>query len=226
MKPAVGGGQPSADADRTAPETPVSTGFGTPRSLEKTSEGWHEDCDGNQIYNSPNETGAKLDAKQGKVYGFLGTCGLVSAENLLRLAGLDVTEDDVVRLAAKRHLCTSHRDPLSNGGTTAVERNEVLKRFGLETVDIPATPYEVARYVEQGRGVILSVNADKLYYGVSFNGALHAITVTSVKRSPNGELLGFYICDSNGEPSKYYPWYDIRDAMSGRNINVTTSIIR
>ena len=202
--------------------------------MSKTEQSWQTDADGNQIFDSPVETGARMDSKQGKVKGFSGTCGLVSCENILKMAGINVSEADVVSYASRTRsqingafLC-SRGMPFAedNGATSVSDRNEILSHFGVDAVALPCDIDSIARYVEEGRGVIISVHAEQLYYGSTDGGDLHAICVTSVKRDPAGHLVGFYVCDSNGYPSEFYYAAEIDRALSGRDMNVTSSIIR
>lgn len=148
------------------------------------------------------------------------------------MAGIDVTEQDVVSFASSntsektgRPLCTIGYGPEDNGGTTEEGRREILAHFGIDSVCVPADIDGIARNVEQGRGVIISVLCEKFYPSGCETG-LHAVTVTSVKRDKNGDVAGFFICDSNGYPAKYYDKYSLAESLSGRKMNVTTDIIR
>ena len=186
------------------------------------------------MFDSPVETGAKLDSRQGKVEGFRGTCGLVSCENTLRMAGIRVTEADIVSYAkdtkseeSGKYLCSSGSPFAADNGSTSVEaRNEILKHYGVEAVALPCDVDSIAKNVEEGRGVIISVHAHQLYYGYSDGGDNHAVCVTSVKRDANGQLLGFYLCDSNDRPAEFYYSSELEKALTGRDMNVTTSILR
>lgn len=173
------------------------------------------------------KTGKTLDSKQGKVPGFLGTCGLCSCVNVLRLAGCNISEYQMVDYAAKNDLCIKENsDSRDNGGTSGYDRECLLKAFGVESESHPADVYTLSYYVSQGHGAIISVYAGKLYNGYSDGSDSHAITVTSVKIDSNGKTIGFYVCDSNGYPDKYYTVEQIKDAFTGRAMNITKSIIR
>ena len=91
--------------------------------LSSTNQTWVTNSDGSMVFNTPQETGQKLDSCQGKVAGFLGTCGLVSCVNVLRLAGYPATEKEVVDYASSTSagfglgkLCTTELFPEENGG--------------------------------------------------------------------------------------------------------------
>ena len=76
---------------------------------------------GNTLYDSPNETGKLLNSEQGRaVPDIQGDCGLVSCENIARMAGKNVTEADVIRIAREGGLCLDGcRNPADNGGDHA-----------------------------------------------------------------------------------------------------------
>lgn len=201
--------------------------------LLQTKETWNRDSDGMDVYNTPMETGKKLDNKQGKVQGFLGTCGIVSCVNVLRLAGLvDVSEEQVLAVARKKGLCTKlFASKYSKGGTTAKQRMEILNAFGLESELRECTVDKIADNISEGRGVIVSVYAARLWWPTPTDpNATHAITVTSVKKNKYDDVVGFYVCDSGRhmetDSSQYYSVDDMEFALTGRKMNVTKNIIR
>ena len=203
--------------------------------LSATNQTWVTGTDGSMVFNTPVETGGKLDSNQGKVNGFLGTCGLVSCVNILRLAGYPATESEVVSYASttsagigRGKLCTTGSFPEDNGGTSAKTRQQILQHFGVKSELREASINNIAEAVSNGRGVIISVFAGMLYNGRSNYRDLHAITVTSVKKDRYGNVLGFYVCDSGtggADSSKFYTSFQVENALSGRPMNVT-SIIR
>lgn len=203
--------------------------------LNATNQTWTTGSDGSMVFNTPVETGGKLDSCQGKVNGFLGTCGLVSCVNVLRLAGYPATESEVVSYASttsagfgRDKLCTTNSFPEDNGGTSAKARQQILQHFGIKSELREASVDSIANAVADGRGVIISVYAGMLYNGWSNRRDFHAITVTSVKKDRYGNVLGFYVCDSGTggvDNSKFYTTLQVENALSGRPMNVT-SIIR
>ena len=218
--------------------------FGSPHFFEKTQEGWIRDYD-TMYYDSPFETGRRLNSNQGVpvsqggegVEGFEGTCGLVSCENVLLMAGVNVTEADIVNYARQtsagllglRRLCTVNSSPESNGGTYLRDRQQILRHFGIESTIENATIDGIARRVSEGRGVIISVEANAFWERYSNSQAYHAVTVTSVRvDSQTGCVMGFYVCDSgtNGNDSARYVERSVMENALQPYMNVTTEIIR
>lgn len=217
--------------------------------LDKTNQEWHSKDSYVEDFNSPIATGEKLNCRQGVpeseggegVEGYRGTCGLASIENILRMAGYDIKEKDVVLYAKSnsgtkkgRKLCTTDSTPNRNGGTYAEDRRAILKHFGIDS-DIKYTTdlNEIAEMVTSGKGVIASVEANMLWYQCVGNPQeFHAITITSVQRDKQTkEILGFYICDSGsrGKDSARLVNSDIMLAAlsaTGGKLNVTKGAIR
>lgn len=200
------------------------------RNLPCTQQDWHLSDDGaSRIYNTPVETGALLDVRQGKDPNFQGTCGIVSCVNVLRLAGrLETTEEEALNCAIANTLCdTRSANVAYRGGTSVQERKQLLELFGLESELVLPSIEDIARYVEEGRGVIISVYANILWRRCC--SGFHAVTVTSVQRDQNGQIEGFYICDSGSgrdDRARFYRADHLEQALALRKMNVTTAIIR
>lgn len=201
-----------------------------------TNQTWVTNPDGSMVFNTPVETGLKLDSNQGKMKDFQGTCGLVSVGNILRLAGYPATEEELVTYASttlsydsqKKYLCETDSLPENNGGTNMYDRQKILSHFGVASEFREATIDNIAEAVSEGRGVIISVYSPMLYYGKEDKKGTHAIAVTSVKKDRNGNICGFYVCDSGTggvDNAKYYTKEAIENSLTGRPLNVT-SIIR
>ena len=104
--------------------------------------------------------------------------------------------------------------------------------FGIPSRTAPQSIETIAQAVASGHGVIASVHAETLYFKRRpIHNDLHAITITSVQRDTTGKILGFYVCDSNayalgGTGATYYTAEEIEEALSERECNITTTIIR
>lgn len=154
-----------------------------------------------------------LNHRQGdNPYGFQGTCGLVSCEDVLRQFGIEVTEADVVRHAASAGLCTVTENPRESGGTTEYSQARILTDAGLPAhAEFGRSLSDLAQWVVEGRGIILEVNAGELWNNAAaYDGgrANHAICLTGAALDPRtGELLGFWTNDSGrahpGDAGRY-----------------------
>lgn len=231
----------------------------TPRDLSVSQYGFSRKPNGMEIYDSPLEVDRYLYAKQGSAYtNFKGTCGLCSCANVLRLAGVDYGEKEMIDYAANQQggffskkLCyVNPFNPYESGGTTPMQRQQILNHFGIsssiEAVKIYPdgkvsieTINDIAKWISEGRGVIVDVDAGLFYnrpkdYGRGHAVTItsveknkgHAVTVTSVEKNKYGDVTGFYILDSNRGTVRYNSW-EIQEML--RNfvgINVTSQIIR
>ena len=220
-----------------------------PTKLKRTRQVWSNDTYV-RVFDSPKETGKLLNSSQGipksrggeGIEGFEGTCGLVSVENVLRMAGVNIDEAKIVEYASthkpfryngERMLCTTGSTPENNGGTYSTDLQVILRHFGIESTIENAEIEKMARFVEEGRGVIVSVDANMLWYqcyGSIQN--LHCVTVTSVQRDrTTGEITGIYICDSGdtgASSARLVPFEVMKLALEGGSgeMNVTETIIR
>jgi hypothetical protein len=139
-------------------------------------------------------------------YGYKGTCGLVSCEDVIRQFGIEVTEGEIVGYAIVNGLCNISSDPATSGGTTTSDQVQILNDYGIPAHSENMSDLEsLAAKIEQGHAVIIGVNAgvvwnDPQYY--ESGQANHAVVVTGVARDPEtGEIQGFFINDSGNNQS-------------------------
>lgn len=230
----------------TPPEEPFKPTRKTPRDLSVSQYGFIKDASGMETYDSPFEVDQYLYSEQGSVYdNFKGTCGLCSCANVLRLAGVNYGEKEMIDYAANQQggffatrLCIVNPfNPSESGGTTPKQRQQILDNFGVSSsiFDVKTdadgktsidTINDLAQWVSEGRGVIVDVDAG-LFYNSSRNyDQGHAVTLTSVEKNKYGDVTAFYILDSNQGTVKCNAW-ELQDML--RNfvgINVTSQIIR
>ena len=167
---------------------------------------------------------SKLSFYQGNnTLGWEEDCSIAQIANILTLAGIPTTEEEVVqyvnRISASLNsgLIVSQLRPELNGGLIPSEIGRVLKDFGLDNDVYPGRvgscsfisqlfgsppPLDldrVAESVENGKGVILCVNCEALN-NIGCGDANHAISVVGTARNPDThEVMGFYINDT-GHP--------------------------
>lgn len=235
-----------AYAESNEIENPFKPTRSTPRDLPVSQYGFVKSTTGIEVYDSPLEVDKYLYAKQGNAYtNFKGTCGLCSCANILRLAGVDYGEKEMIDYAANTkgdflgtRLCTVNPfNPSASGGTTPKQRQQILDYFGVSsgiwdvktnadgTTSID-TINDIAQWISEGRGVMVDVDAGLFYNNPKCRNLGHAVTITSVEKNKYGDVTAFYILDSNQGTVKYNSW-EIQEML--RNfvgINVTSQIIR
>ena len=218
-----------------------------PRDLPITQYGFDKDSNGDLIYDTPLQTQHWLCSKQGKERAnFRGTCGLCSCANIIRLSGVHMSEGDIIDYASTTHapnsvnmLCeVGNMIPSANGGTSPEDRKTILEHFGISSgiyrIEKNADGsisnnniQNIGHYVSEGRGVILSVHAYHLWYDrPNTINDFHAVTVTSVKKTQDGQILGFCLHDTGRGETNYYSAERLRRALTGSPMNVTHQIIR
>lgn len=181
-------------------------------------------------FDDPWGTGERLNHRQGAaVDGFAGTCGLVSCQNIARLAGKDVSEADVIRLAMEKGLCSFDPDDAkASGGITSIGQQKLLTLLGIDSYfETEHDPEVIAEAVESGRGVIAAVHAGFFWGEAKYDGP-HTITITSTERDANDELRGFYVCDSGTDEAARLVSANFLEASlcPGDPLNVTSGPIR
>lgn len=203
------------------------------RQLEETQYGFITSSDGNLVYDHPVKLEKYLYREQGSAYDqYQGTCGLCSSANMLRMAGVSFNEKDMIDYAVEHGLCVKGGTPGENGGTYVGQRQALLSHFGLEC-DRYSSPQgsqsaieNISQFVSEGKGVNIAVYARTLYDDAVYDDSTHSIIVTSVKKSPDGDILGFYVCDSNKGTPSYYSADVIRESLCGADMLVTNKPIR
>lgn len=218
----------------------------TPRDLTMSQYGFTTNASGMEVYDSPLEMDKYLYSMQGSAYdNFKGTCGLCSCANVLRLAGVNYGEKEMIDYAADSQgglfspkLCTVNPlSPSASGGTTPKQRQQILDHFGVSSsiwnikTDADGktsieTINDIGKWVSEGRGVIVDVDAGLFYNSPPNFGKGHAVTITSVERNKYGDITAFYILDSNQGTVKYNSWEIQEMLRTFVGINVTSQIIR
>lgn len=167
------------------------------------------------------------------VFGFRGTCGLCSCQDVLRQFGLQVSENEMVLHAIENAQCYLSDDPTKAGGTSEYTQAELLTDYGIPAhVELANSLEDLASEIEQDRGVIIEVNSGVLWEDDAYlgnGGANHAVTVTGAARSPEtGEIQGFFINDPGaGEAGKFVDADTMHLAwLDTGGVTVTTDVTR
>ncbi len=153
-------------------------------------------------------------------------CGVESSRQVINAAnGSKVTEDELLKAAMK----SGNADKLPNlsdsGGTHPKGRKKILKANGVDSSLRPQTMGGIADAVEEGRGVIVSVDVAKLWGPPNSGG--HAVVVAGVVRDKDGNVTEVIINDTGtGECGKHYPADKFEKSLRpGRDMNVTNKVV-
>lgn len=142
--------------------------------------------------------------------GITGTCGLCSVASIINKAGGNATERSIVEHAVQNGLCYNNADaePEHRGGTDVSQRIQLLQNAGIDASPVVGNQSleQISEYVEQGRGVIISVTASLYkpeWYGAysEENRGGHAIVLESPLRDETGTIVEYVVSDSNGSTS-------------------------
>jgi len=137
------------------------------------------------------------------VENYQGTCALTSIANLLTQTGRPTTESQVVNLAINNNWAVNNPNlpAWQLGGSNVNDQRNILNSYNIRNdVIFGYNETGLANLIRSGRGVILAVNAGKLWGDnryIDSGQVNHAVTLTGVVYNENdGSLAGFYITDS------------------------------
>ncbi|WP_406851298.1 calcium-binding protein [Herbaspirillum huttiense] len=186
-------------------------------------------------YGNPFALFHDLDNYQGDaVARYEGTSGEVCIANLATIAGMSVTEKDVVNKAIAEKLCdTTSKDPEKRGSISVDNQLVLLKEFGLaSTLAQGFDENAVARDIIKGKGVIVSVNGSRIWAkNIPKNVGMtdHMIAIIGVGYgAQSGEVDGFYITDSGrglaADTCRYVSLQTMRDCTNASGcVTITTN---
>ena len=154
------------------------------------------------VYGYPKAN--ELDYMQGDaVPTFQGTCALTSIANLLTQSRKPTNEAEVVNLAIDNDWAfnspTASND--QRGGSNFAQQQAILDHYGLNNHLLAGyNEGALANLIRSGRGVIVALNAGKLWDDAAYvdgGGVNHVVTLTGVAYGEaDGRLMGFFIADS------------------------------
>lgn len=164
----------------------------------------------------------ELDYMQGNaVAGYQGTCALTAIANLSIQANQALSEAQVVQKAIDNQWCVTDakKTAYQRGGSNYMGQQALLSSYGVRNgVLLGYNEQAMANLIKGGRGVIIGVNAGKLWGDSAYldnGGVNHVVTVTGVACDANtGAITGFYIADSGrglvSDMTRYIPIADFR----------------
>lgn len=154
------------------------------------------------VYGYPKAN--ELDYMQGNaVRDYAGTCALTSIANLAIQANQNLSEAQVVQRAIDNQWCVTDStvSDYERGGSNYLGQRALLDSYGIRNGLMQGYNEQgIANLIKGGRGVIIAVNAGKLWGEDAYldGGAVnHVVTVTGVAcDAATGAINGFYIADS------------------------------
>ena len=164
----------------------------------------------------------ELDYMQGNaVAGYKGTCALTSIANLATQANQALSEAQVVQTAINNNWCvtSSTTTDYQRGGSNYLQQQALLNTYGIRNgIIMGYNEQAIANLIKGGRGVIIGLNAGKLWGDNAYldnGGVNHVVTVTGVAcDAATGAINGFYIADSGrglvGDMTRYVAIADFR----------------
>lgn len=171
----------------------------------------------------------ELDYMQGNaVAGYKGTCALTSIANLATQANQALSEAQVVQTAINNNWCVTNASTTDyqRGGSNYVQQQALLNTYGIKNgIIMGYNEQAIANLIKGGRGVIIGLNAGKLWGDSAYldnGGVNHVVTVTGVAcDATTGAINGFYIADSGrglvSDMTRYVAIADFRANASVTN---------
>lgn len=152
-------------------------------------------------------------------FGFTGTCGIASVQELGRQMGRETSENQLTHTAVDHGLCvTNAPDPADNGAITMAGQQKLLSSLGLDSQVLNGQKAEdLAKLVEDGHGVLAYVNGQYVVEGSDLEhiaamagfepqrgtSVNHSLHVTGTVRAPEtGDLIGVIANDPTDKPGQ------------------------
>lgn len=152
------------------------------------------------VFDHPFDSNSGRICNQGSAYptGPQQTCGCCACATIINKAGGSATEHSTVAYAWNNHYCDNE------GRTTAQNWASILNGNNVSSSVTNGTSLSnLASYVEQGRGVIIGVEARAYAPDWYQCRGGHAMVLESVIRdSETNEIIEYVVADSNGSDSQ------------------------
>ncbi len=178
------------------------------------------------VYGDPLDWADRMDYDQ-----FTDDCGIAAITNLLVRTGVNTTEEEQFEIA------TTHGFAKPSGATTLSQQMDLLQYHGInsslgefkaedgEVAHEDTELNQVAQYVVDGKGVLLTVDSDTLWNGETFDLSDHSILLTGCAyNTENNQLEGFFITDSGSnlerDAARYLTAQELYDAVNIKNSSI------
>lgn len=146
------------------------------------------------VYGDPTDWANNLDYRQGNnTQNISGTCGVVASLNTLIQYGIEGEDESSLLQFA---LDNGYAD--ENGTTTVYTVEDILEAKGIDAyINYNITADEAANAIKDGKNIVVGVDSGVLWDSKDPEGYDdHAVNLTGAAYDKQGNLKGFYICDS------------------------------
>ncbi len=162
----------------------------------------------------------------GKPQQTYGNCAVESSRALVLANGGTVAEPAALDWAIANGLADADANPSARGGTSPDGRQTILAHDGVASHQEDATSANLSQAVAEGRGVITSHDAGKLWGDNTVGG--HAITVIGLQYGANRQISDVITNDTGlGVGERSVPATQFFDSLRpGRPMNVSNSPLK
>ncbi|WP_319585601.1 PAAR domain-containing protein [uncultured Desulfobulbus sp.] len=161
----------------------------------------------------------------GKTQQTYGNCGVESTRQIINRSGKNIDEDSLLNTAIEKGWAEDSTKAAQRGGTSPADRLKILKSQGVDSTLEPQGMQSIQQGVAEGKGVITSHDAGKLWDDPRYNGGGHAVQVTGVEYDADGKAKTVFINDTGTgkcmNPVKADQFN--KSLRPGRGVNVTTN---
>ena len=164
----------------------------------------------------------------GKSQQSFQNCGVESSRALILANGGNISEQNLLNWAVSTgNADNSDPKPTEWGGTSPNQRAAILNQYGVSNSQVPQTRENITQAVAEGKGVVTSHDAGKLWGDPSVNGG-HAITVTGVEYDSNGAIKNVITNDTGlGQGKRSVPANQFFDSLRpNRNANISDNPLK
>jgi uncharacterized Zn-binding protein involved in type VI secretion len=148
-------------------------------------------------------------------------CGVETSRAVVQEAtGKEISEDAMLDSHLDDGLARGSKDPkqrFRSGGTNPVERQEILRKHGVESELHPQEDMGgMAQAVADGHGVITSHNGGILWNDTAYLGSGHSVLLSGINYNANGEIESVTVVDTGtGNCASVIPIARFKKSMEG-----------
>jgi len=141
-------------------------------------------------------TQAATGRASGSIQQSFNNCGVESSRQIIMASGRNISEASLLSQSIANGDADNNANPTQRGGTSPSGRSNILTNNGVANHTETASRQNIMQAVAEGRGVITSHDAGRLWGNPAFNGSGHAVLVTGVQFDANGNPVNVIINDT------------------------------